>query len=70
MEWQEEQEGWAEQGRRPVSNQGDVLGRWEELKCRWREVDKSAQEERSMTEELEGRRGCRGKHVLQAEEKM
>ncbi len=36
--WKEEVEvevGWAGHGRRPESEQGDVVGRWEKQTCRW-----------------------------------
>lgn len=39
-EEEEEEEGWAGHGRRPESDQRDVVGRWEKQKCRWKEVDK------------------------------
>lgn len=41
VEWEQEQgdKRWAGPGR-PESDDGDVLGRWEKQKYRWREVDK------------------------------
>lgn len=35
-----EQDGWAGQGRNLELNQVDVVGTWEEVTYRWREVDK------------------------------
>ncbi|TNN68431.1 hypothetical protein EYF80_021352 [Liparis tanakae] len=53
--WEEEKEGWAGHGRRPESDQGDVAGRWQMEKSRWRKVD-TEQEERGMPVQMEGRK--------------
>lgn len=56
-EWEEEEEEeWARHGGRLESDQGGVVERWDQQKCRWGEVDGYEQDEREMAVEQEGRR--------------
>lgn len=55
---EEEEEGRAGDGRRPESNPGVVVGRWEMQECKWREVEVDRWEEdgREIVVEQEGRK--------------
>lgn len=55
-EEEEEEEGRAGDGRRPESDPGVVVGRWEKQECKWREVDRWEQDGRETVVEREGRK--------------